>query len=279
MDELVIGGRQYVSSKRAAEITGYAKDYIGQLCRAKRIDGKLVGRNWYVEPRSLLHLSVKKPGSSNSESSLISDIREVRNPNLLEESTFAYEPENVSYEVDSTPLVPVLRSESNVVPLKKRKEDEGISTETEMEAYSPVHTKDRYQEGLEEAGPEQETAVQTRVPAKPSRNAVDLRVAGLINEVARRRKEDAEQARVVEGVVETRSAPASMRRKAFSMPSISYGPVLALGLVTASIVILVGGIFNRERSYPSKVVSYSMASYSDLSASAIGGIKNLGKTR
>lgn len=48
MDELVIGDKRYLSSKRAAELTGYAKDYIGQLCREGRVEAKLVGRSWYV---------------------------------------------------------------------------------------------------------------------------------------------------------------------------------------------------------------------------------------
>lgn len=48
MNELTLDGKLYVSSKRAAELTGYAKDYVGQLCREGRIEARLVGRNWYV---------------------------------------------------------------------------------------------------------------------------------------------------------------------------------------------------------------------------------------
>lgn len=48
MDEITIGDKKYVSSKRAATITGYAKDYVGQLCREGRVEARLVGRNWYV---------------------------------------------------------------------------------------------------------------------------------------------------------------------------------------------------------------------------------------
>ena len=48
MDELVIGDKKYVSSKQAAKVTGYAKDYIGQLCREGRVPARLVGRSWYV---------------------------------------------------------------------------------------------------------------------------------------------------------------------------------------------------------------------------------------
>jgi hypothetical protein len=48
MDEILIEGRVFVSSKQAAKITGYAKDYVGQLCREGRVEARLVGRNWYV---------------------------------------------------------------------------------------------------------------------------------------------------------------------------------------------------------------------------------------
>lgn len=48
MDELVIADKKYLSSKQAAKVTGYAKDYIGQLCREGRVPARLVGRSWYV---------------------------------------------------------------------------------------------------------------------------------------------------------------------------------------------------------------------------------------
>jgi len=48
MDELLIEEKKYVSSKRAAKMTGYAKDYIGQLCREGRVPARLIGRSWYV---------------------------------------------------------------------------------------------------------------------------------------------------------------------------------------------------------------------------------------
>ena len=48
MDEITIDEKKYISSKRAAKITGYAKDYVGQLCREGRVPARLIGRNWYV---------------------------------------------------------------------------------------------------------------------------------------------------------------------------------------------------------------------------------------
>lgn len=48
MNEIIIDQKKYISSKQAAEITGYAKDYVGQLCREGRVPARLVGRSWYV---------------------------------------------------------------------------------------------------------------------------------------------------------------------------------------------------------------------------------------
>lgn len=48
MNEIVIDDKKYVSSKQAAELTGYAKDYVGQLCREGRVPARLIGRSWYV---------------------------------------------------------------------------------------------------------------------------------------------------------------------------------------------------------------------------------------
>lgn len=48
MDEITLGGKNYISSKRAAEITGYTKDYVGQLARNNKILATRFGRAWYV---------------------------------------------------------------------------------------------------------------------------------------------------------------------------------------------------------------------------------------
>ena len=53
MDELTFDDQIYLSSKRAAQITGYAKDYVGQLCREGRVVARLIGRNWYVLESSI----------------------------------------------------------------------------------------------------------------------------------------------------------------------------------------------------------------------------------
>jgi len=53
-DELILEGKKYISSKRLSHETGYTFDYISRLCREAKIEGKLLGRNWFVNPDSLL---------------------------------------------------------------------------------------------------------------------------------------------------------------------------------------------------------------------------------
>ncbi len=48
MDSIVVHGKNYISSKRAAELMGYTQDYVGQLARSGKIDAERIGGIWYV---------------------------------------------------------------------------------------------------------------------------------------------------------------------------------------------------------------------------------------
>ena len=52
-DSVLIDGTEYISSKRAAELCGYAQDYVGQLARSGKIDARRAAGHWYVNPESL----------------------------------------------------------------------------------------------------------------------------------------------------------------------------------------------------------------------------------
>jgi hypothetical protein len=52
-EEIELDGKTYVSSKRAAQLSQYAQDYIGQLCRAGSADCRRVSGLWYVTLQSL----------------------------------------------------------------------------------------------------------------------------------------------------------------------------------------------------------------------------------
>lgn len=67
MDEILIEEKKYVSSKQAAKLTGYAKDYVGQLCREGRVPARLVGRSWYVLESAISDHRFGNPVESKDE--------------------------------------------------------------------------------------------------------------------------------------------------------------------------------------------------------------------
>ena len=54
VSDIFFENKKYISVKDASSLTGYSKDYIGQLCRSEKVLSKRVGRVWYVEEESLL---------------------------------------------------------------------------------------------------------------------------------------------------------------------------------------------------------------------------------
>jgi len=52
-DQITIEGKDYISSKRASELSGYSQDYIGQLARGSQIDAQRIGGLWFVQMPSL----------------------------------------------------------------------------------------------------------------------------------------------------------------------------------------------------------------------------------
>ncbi len=52
-DAMWLEGKEYISSKRASQLSGYAQDYIGQLARKGLIDAQRVGGLWFVSMVSL----------------------------------------------------------------------------------------------------------------------------------------------------------------------------------------------------------------------------------
>ena len=53
MDTITVDGIQYQKAASLAREFKYTPDYLGQLCRGRKVDARLVGRTWYVDPESL----------------------------------------------------------------------------------------------------------------------------------------------------------------------------------------------------------------------------------
>lgn len=96
MDEILIEEKKYISSKQAAKITGYAKDYIGQLCREGRVPARLVGRSWYV-----LESAIQDHRFGNAVTTQEDVVDQRKFP------SHAWEPPR--YEAVQTPVLPSVR--------------------------------------------------------------------------------------------------------------------------------------------------------------------------
>ena len=110
-DALVFSGKKYISSKRASEVSGYTKDYIGQLCRGKKIDSRLVGRNWYVSEAALAEHH-RESGRRNKKEMQLK--RSGAKKRLLEQidsvkvTTSLSQKARASYEREEAPLIPTI---------------------------------------------------------------------------------------------------------------------------------------------------------------------------
>ncbi|MBI2618361.1 helix-turn-helix domain-containing protein [Candidatus Kaiserbacteria bacterium] len=112
---LMLDGKEYISSKRAAELMGYTQDYIGQLCRTGKIEARQVGRGWYI-PSSVVYAEFKKvvpKDTTFSTSSTIApllkkeDILEREVKEQLVQKAILTTP--TIYTQDSNPLMPELK--------------------------------------------------------------------------------------------------------------------------------------------------------------------------
>lgn len=67
--DLYFDGKKFISSSRAAKISGYVNDYIGQLCRDGKLECRMVGRSWYVSLESLTQHKNSNGTSTRSKGS------------------------------------------------------------------------------------------------------------------------------------------------------------------------------------------------------------------
>jgi hypothetical protein len=151
MDEIVVTGKTYLSSKKAAKTYHYATDYIGQLCRAGKVDCQRFGRAWYVNADSLTEYAGTTDESlKNTAQNLVSSAKiveesqahdmglGVRKPNLIHSihalhltarpslSTWS----EIRYSHDDSEILPHLQVEKR---LEEVREQEPIQKEKASE--------------------------------------------------------------------------------------------------------------------------------------------------
>lgn len=117
MERITDDGVTYVKASVLARDLGYTADYVGQLCRAQKVDAKLVGRTWYVSEEEL-----RKHKDSRYRSSKAVNKREVRRilASSAEEETappkfYRHASATTRYEPDEAELLPVTKKGSGPV--------------------------------------------------------------------------------------------------------------------------------------------------------------------
>lgn len=67
MNEIVLENDRLISTSKASELTGYSRDYLGQLCRVGTVICKRIGNQWFIDADSLKEYAPKmrKPKKSD----------------------------------------------------------------------------------------------------------------------------------------------------------------------------------------------------------------------
>jgi hypothetical protein len=116
-DIFIIEGKKYISSRRASEMSEYSSDYIGQLCRANKLDCKMVGRAWFVTEESIhLHkalISREEVGRNR--------INNLKGTSLSVKTAAVVVNDSPIVPVQDVPIVPV--QDVPVVPVQKSSVD------------------------------------------------------------------------------------------------------------------------------------------------------------
>lgn len=86
-NDLLFDGKTYISVGRASKKLGYTADYIGQLCRAGKIDARMIGRTWYVEWESVKNHKKSKKHRIRRTAEEIRKAREMESFGNLSQTT------------------------------------------------------------------------------------------------------------------------------------------------------------------------------------------------
>ena len=110
MDVLVLKGKEYVKASVAAKRAGYTADYVGQLCRAGKVDAQLVGRSWYVHMDDLgIHRIESKRSSRLKAREQVRKAVEEQKKLKLNPDSRHFE-RHIQYENDDAELIPEVRN-------------------------------------------------------------------------------------------------------------------------------------------------------------------------
>jgi hypothetical protein len=168
MDELLIDDKKYLSTKRAAKVTGYAKDYVGQLCREGRVPARLVGRSWYVLESALHDHRFGAPQPTVAPAAVSAPEHLQSDPDVLPPTW-----SSARYEPDTAPEMPQLSKNEPQSEPTVAEESPGEAASTLQDAWREWFTQ-REQPAVEA----QDTATEPYEATQPAETVTMEPVTG-----------------------------------------------------------------------------------------------------
>lgn len=127
-----------ISLARAAQLTGYHQDYLGQLCRLGKLSATKVGRNWFTSAEALNNLSTNLASEDVVEESTNEVIDQANEPVEQSQQIAVAQPyisQNITVsQVDGMPiaiktLAPSSRNTNNVQNILQNLRIENLQNE------------------------------------------------------------------------------------------------------------------------------------------------------
>ncbi len=168
-----VNGRQYISASRAAEITKYSRDYIGQLCRGGKIPATMVLRSWFVDIDALTNYkdTTEKNLRVYSQNAILLESHK----NLLSRTAQANAQSETQVSVDSAPSQ-IKTAEPELKPVKKSlSKPEGYVYSADSRPFLPLLAKEKTPVAAVAAA---KVAV-TKIPSRFSARSKEIAVTAL----------------------------------------------------------------------------------------------------
>ena len=123
-------GKQFISAARAAEMTRYNQDYVGQLARSGQILSRQIGNRWYIEQEGILKHKKEKDALLAAVQSEAVGL--YRGKNLAEESRITINLDTkkesyFTYVSESADLMPVFPRKKDVQEIDEDGEESQVA--------------------------------------------------------------------------------------------------------------------------------------------------------
>lgn len=188
MERISVNGEEYVKASSIARELGYTSDYVGQLCRAGKVDAERVGRNWFVNEQSIRDHKKDRYRSTVAKSrqaiqKSFQKPAEDTTPRTLRENSHFYQKavqnQDVQYEPDSHDLIPSPgKKEQQAVSEPEQAKASQTTEEEKKEASATAEEPTPHEDTNEAAAPaaaEQETTVPVRTQTMSRRHTAPTR--------------------------------------------------------------------------------------------------------